>query len=269
MVYHINRGGQQFGPYSPADLQNMMAQGQIAPHDLAWCEGMPSWAPVSQVLAAQTPAAAPAAAPQSPQYPQQFGQPPQQYATQPQYAPQPYAQPAASPYGAGIAPQPAAVNEWLQRVTARLSADRYQFLPNPSSYTEQFQLAARLSRFQLSKFGNHESFFVFEDLGAPDIGRMTAFSTAAFDYAKRNKKSGLPCGFFEAVSCYSVAIAAFAQPELVYSIRNNTPKKHMSAFEIPVLYDVSQGQLHYLERTPAWGAAYWRGFRKEIEKYLR
>src|SRR5260370_21821594 len=234
MSYHMNRGGQQCGPYSPADLQNMMAQGQIAPNDLVWCEGMPSWAPVSQVLATQVPAAAPAVAP-SPQY--------QQYSPQPQYAPQQSGQPAGAPaYGAGYAPQPAAVNEWLQRVTGRLSGDGYQFLPNPTSYTEQFQVAARRSGFQLSKFGNYERFFVFEDLGAPDIARMSAFSTAAFDYAKQNKKSGLPCGFFEAVSCYAVAIVGFAQPELVYSIRTTTPKTHMAAFEIPVLYDASQGQ---------------------------
>jgi GYF domain 2 len=284
MNYHINRGGQQFGPVSLADLQNMTAQGQISPNDLAWCEGMPSWTPVSQVLAS-VPAAAPQPPPQrretvaEPAYPQQYGQPQpypqQQYAPQPQYPPQQYAQPGApSPYAApaynpGLAPQPAAVNDWLQRVQARLSADRYQFLPNPSSYTEQFQLAARLSRFQASKFGNYETFFVFSDLGVPDVGRMSAFTTAAFDYAKRNKKSGLPCGFFEAVACYCVAIVGAAQPELVYFIRNNTPKKHMSAFEIPVLFDASQGQLHYLEKTPVWGAAYWRGFRKEIEKYLR
>jgi hypothetical protein len=249
MHYLINRGGQQFGPYPLSDIHNMLAQGQIAPNDLAWCEGMPSWAPVAQVLASIP------AAPPAPHY-----QPQQQYAAAP------YALPA---YNAGPAPQSPLLNDWLQRVQARLSADGYQFLPNPASYTEQFQLAARRSRFQLSKFGNYETFFVFSNLGVPDIGRMSAFSTAAFDYAKRSKKSGLPCGLFEAVACFCVAIVGAAPQDLVYSIRGNTPAKHWSAFEIPVLFDASQGQLHYLEKTPAWGAAYWRGFRKEIEKYLR
>jgi hypothetical protein len=238
MNYLINRGGQQFGPYPLADIHNMLAQGQIAPNDLAWCEGMPSWAPVAQVLAQQ---------PSPQQYP-----PPQQYAPAPTHQ-------AGTPF----------LNDWLQRVQARLTADRYEFLPNPASYTGSFQLAARRSRFQLSKFGNYETFFVFSNLGVPDIGTMTAFSTAAFDYAKRNKKSGLPCGLFEAVACFCVAIVGAAPQDLVYSIRGNTPAKHWSAFEIPVVFDASQGQLHYLEKTPAWGAAYWRGFRKEIEKYLR
>ena len=259
MNYHINRGGQQFGPSPLAEIQNMVAQGQISPNDAAWCEGMPSWVPVAQILAQQTP---------------QYQQPQQQYPPQQQYAPQQQYQPQQpqqqyAPTPAGIAPQTPLLNEWLQRVQARLAADRYQFLPNPSSYTEQFQLAARLSRFQMSKFGNYETFFVFSNLGVPDIGRMTAFSTAAFDYAKRNKKSGLPCGLFEAVACFCVAIVGNAPQELVYFVSSTTPKKHYAAFEIPVLFDASQGQLYYLQTTPVWGAAYWRGFRKEIEKYLR
>lgn len=50
MNYQINRGGQQSGPYSLADLQNMLSRGQIAPGDLAWCDGMPNWLPVAHVL---------------------------------------------------------------------------------------------------------------------------------------------------------------------------------------------------------------------------
>jgi GYF domain 2 len=50
MNYQINRGGQQSGPYSLGDLQSMMAGGQIAPGDLAWCEGMPAWLPVSHLV---------------------------------------------------------------------------------------------------------------------------------------------------------------------------------------------------------------------------
>jgi hypothetical protein len=42
MHYLINRGGQQFGPYPLPDIHNMLAQGQIAPNDLAWCEGTAS-----------------------------------------------------------------------------------------------------------------------------------------------------------------------------------------------------------------------------------
>jgi uncharacterized RDD family membrane protein YckC len=52
--YYINRGGQQYGPYSLEQLQSMRAQGQVDAGDLAWCEGMSSWVPVSQVLGSES-----------------------------------------------------------------------------------------------------------------------------------------------------------------------------------------------------------------------
>jgi hypothetical protein len=58
MDYYIYRGGhdsEPSGPYSLADLRNMAAQGQIAPNDVALGGGLPSWVPVSQVLAGIAP----------------------------------------------------------------------------------------------------------------------------------------------------------------------------------------------------------------------
>lgn len=50
MQYTISRQGQQYGPYSLADLQRYVAQGNISPDDLARSEGMEEWKPVSQIL---------------------------------------------------------------------------------------------------------------------------------------------------------------------------------------------------------------------------
>ncbi|MCI0351414.1 MAG: DUF4339 domain-containing protein [Acidobacteriales bacterium] len=50
MNYYVKRGDQQYGPYSLADLQRYVQQGNIAPTDLARSEGMQNWVPVSQVL---------------------------------------------------------------------------------------------------------------------------------------------------------------------------------------------------------------------------
>jgi|SRR5579872_7359506 len=57
MNYQINHGGQKSGPYSLGDLQGMMARGQVAPADLAWCEGMPAWLPVSHLVGGYGPTA--------------------------------------------------------------------------------------------------------------------------------------------------------------------------------------------------------------------
>lgn len=50
MKYYIQRQLNQYGPYTLADLQRYVAQGNIQLTDLARSEGMTDWVPVSQVL---------------------------------------------------------------------------------------------------------------------------------------------------------------------------------------------------------------------------
>ncbi len=112
MTYYINRSGQQYGPYTVAELQNMIAQGQISATDNAWGEGMASWASVSEVLASAS-----GPPPQQPQQPaaQQQYPPQQQYQPQPSYqAPQPqYQQPQQPSYGGPISdPAPYAAQSY-------------------------------------------------------------------------------------------------------------------------------------------------------------
>ena len=66
MKYYISRGGQQFGPYSLADLQKYVAQGNIVPTDLACGEGATQWVPVSQIIGGAP--AQPAPQPVGPSY---------------------------------------------------------------------------------------------------------------------------------------------------------------------------------------------------------
>src|SRR5215831_3989152 len=50
MKYFIQRGVNEYGPYTLAELQRYVAQGNIAMSDLTRSEGMTEWVPVSQVL---------------------------------------------------------------------------------------------------------------------------------------------------------------------------------------------------------------------------
>jgi hypothetical protein len=50
MNYHVIREGRQYGPYTLADLQRYLAQGNIQPGDLARSEGMEQWLPVEQIV---------------------------------------------------------------------------------------------------------------------------------------------------------------------------------------------------------------------------
>ena len=47
MQIHILRGSEQLGPYSVEEIKASLANGQLAPTDLGWSEGMPEWAPLS------------------------------------------------------------------------------------------------------------------------------------------------------------------------------------------------------------------------------
>src|SRR6266436_6371589 len=56
MNYWVAPGGQQQGPFSLADVRRMIAEGRVGMTDLAWAEGLPNWAPLSQVIPAEAPA---------------------------------------------------------------------------------------------------------------------------------------------------------------------------------------------------------------------
>src|SRR5690348_368236 len=58
MKYYIQRGVNEYGPYTLADLQRYVAQGNVSPADLTRSEGMTDWVPVSQVIG-NIPATAP------------------------------------------------------------------------------------------------------------------------------------------------------------------------------------------------------------------
>src|SRR5215467_8164719 len=50
MRYYVQRGLNEYGPYTLADLQRYIAQGNILLTDLTRSEGMREWIPVAQVI---------------------------------------------------------------------------------------------------------------------------------------------------------------------------------------------------------------------------
>lgn len=70
MQIHINRDGQNYGPYSLDEARQYLASGNLIETDLAWFEGAANWMPLSQVPGVvparpAAPVAAPAPAPVS------------------------------------------------------------------------------------------------------------------------------------------------------------------------------------------------------------
>ena len=58
MQIHINRGGDQSGPYSIEEVKAYLANGTLLPKDLAWQDGMTDWVPISQLNLGTVPQAA-------------------------------------------------------------------------------------------------------------------------------------------------------------------------------------------------------------------
>lgn len=112
MKYYIKRDANEYGPYTLADLQRYVAQGNIVLTDLARGEGMTAWVPVSQILSsmpAAPPPAQPAAAAAAAGYPVAAAQPvamqpaPMQAGTMQPGAMQPGYPQAGVPYAAAPA----------------------------------------------------------------------------------------------------------------------------------------------------------------------
>lgn len=69
MNYYVGRDGTQLGTFSLDQLKADLAQGKLRPTDMAWCEGMDDWKPLSDVLSAAAPEPAPPTPPAIPAVP--------------------------------------------------------------------------------------------------------------------------------------------------------------------------------------------------------
>lgn len=162
-------------------------------------------------------------------------------------------------------PQP---DPWLGRALSRLHAEGFQILQTPSVAASGFSSVAHRSRFEVTKFGNSETFFVFANAAEVSPAMLSNFSAAAFAFAMRSKSFPLPCGFFESVWCFAVAITSHVHPHMGEFVRSSEAPKHWAGAEMRVVYDRATGALWYFDRTPMWGAAYYAGFRSQIQRYL-
>jgi len=160
-------------------------------------------------------------------------------------------------------------NSWLQYVSQKLAANGFSPLSTGTYQPQGYKYAVRRSRFEITKFGMAETFFTFAEIPNLSPAVLQQFSAGSFALVNKHKVVSLPNGLFVALFCYAVAITENLSPETIGFIKNTAPIKHWSAFEMPVAMDVANGNLVYFEKTPVWGAAYYAGFRREIEANLK
>jgi hypothetical protein len=54
----------------------------------------------------------------------------------------------------------------------------------------------------------------------------------------------------------------------VDAVERRPSSKHWAAMVMPIVVDLGTGEIHYLKKTPIWGAAYYRGLRRIIRELL-
>ena len=94
--------------------------------------------------------------------------------------------------------------------------------------------------------------------------QLARYSAQCLEYALSGAP-GLPRGLQNGVVSFSV-LAAPEVTEDAVAFACSRPKKHFAAFEVPVLADLTAGRLYYYDKTPLWGAIYYKYFRQYIEK---
>jgi hypothetical protein len=151
-----------------------------------------------------------------------------------------------------------AVDRYRQTVTARLGARGFVELSGAAAQAGALA-AFRRRRVQVSKCGFWETFaFVFDEGAGPGCSALALRIAIGHTVP-------LPRGLGSGMVVYPVFTVQHAGPELLALIGGKAPK-HWAAFEFPVVAELASGQLRRQEKTPVWGAAYFRRMRREADE---
>lgn len=87
-----------------------------------------------------------------------------------------------------------------------------------------------------------------------DEGLIITHTQSCLQYACKNKK-GLPRGLQNGIVSYSILASKNIDPSAV-DLVSKRPPKHWSAFEMPIIVDLSKRELYYYKDNIKWGALY-------------
>ena len=122
----------------------------------------------------------------------------------------------------------------------------------------------RKRRFEFTKFSIVDRFCIATCIeGELTTGKLQDFSSYAFKVAMNNKFF-LPRGFGNAVVAFPLLVVEEVSDKARNFIQHSYAPKHWSSFEYPVVYSLAESRIYHYESTPTWGAAYYRGFRKDV-----
>ncbi|MDE5419603.1 hypothetical protein L3049_16550 [Labilibaculum sp. DW002] len=115
---------------------------------------------------------------------------------------------------------------------------------------------AYLKKFKMSWFATQLNTFIAISQIEGEITKDTLkdYSSKTYKYALKNHK-GWPRGIQAGVGSISVLIGTSVSKESIDYCKKLS-KKHWSAFEIPVIVDLSKMQVIRFDKRPVWGTIY-------------
>jgi hypothetical protein len=127
--------------------------------------------------------------------------------------------------------------------------------------------AARRREVKLSRSGIVETVAEVSSLvSQPTPDDLRRFGSSAVASALKGK-SKLPRGLGSSLVVYPVLVADVISDPLRDFVSDYAPK-HWSIVELPVVVDPSTANLLTTEKTPAWGAAYYRTTRRDAQEWF-
>ncbi len=124
-----------------------------------------------------------------------------------------------------------------------------------------FDVVANKEGFELTKFGNAVYVYFLARRPSLSVEELTDFSAACHRHALENRRSKLPLGFFNSVFTYPFFCCEAVTEETARFAEQYRPS-HWSAQEFPTVVNLSTGETHNFQKTPIWGAAYYRRSRE-------
>jgi len=158
--------------------------------------------------------------------------------------------------------------EFFDQLAQRLGGEGFSVTRNVATSDYSFDVIAVRSAFELSKFGKMTRFIIAAAVNPVDAKTVQDYSSKSTKYALDNRDSLLPLGFGGSLLSVPVIVSDDFTDELKKWITETVAEKHWSAFEFPVLISPKAHQIYCCKKTPVWGAAYYKGFRKFVEKEL-
>ena len=121
----------------------------------------------------------------------------------------------------------------------------------------------------LTKFALLDTFITVRFMAEAEltVENVQAFSESSFAFALANK-NWLPRGLFGCAAAFPLVVTPRVTEDVSRFINADYCPKHWASMEFPTIVELESGELHFFRATPMWGAAYYRGLRKQSESYF-